>query len=164
MTDAFVRRFERSSLYLARLCHDGGTTFAAKFALPESEYAAAGGAFPLRVHGAGVVGWFGVSGLPGDPAYPPDTEDAPMPPLPIGAAGDKVARAHTKLGWHWWPEFNSINSTPYDGRRPCVQRSTCQSGCNEAVPVLAGFTRSQASTGELLRNTVEAPSATVAFS
>ena len=65
---------------------------------------------------------------PGDPAYPPDTEDAPMPPLPIGSAGLKVARAQTKLGWHWWPEFNSINSTPYDGRRPCVQRSTCQSG------------------------------------
>ena len=30
---------------------------------------------------------FGVSGLPGDPAYPPDTEDAPMPPLP-----DRVGR------------------------------------------------------------------------
>ena len=59
-----VRRFERSSLYVARLCHDEGTTFAAKFKLPESEYAAAGGAFPLRVQGAGVVGWFGVSGLP----------------------------------------------------------------------------------------------------
>jgi choline dehydrogenase-like flavoprotein len=76
---------------------------------------------------------FGVSGLPGDPAYPPDAEDAPMPPLPIGAAGMKVARGMTKLGWHWWPEFNSINSTPYDGRRPCVQRSTCQSGCNEGA-------------------------------
>src|SRR6187431_3261156 len=49
---------------------------------------------------------FGVSGLPGDPAYPPDTEDAPMPPLPIGAAGLRVARGQTKLGWHWWPEFN----------------------------------------------------------
>ena len=36
---------------------------------------------------------------------------------PIGAAGLKIARAHTKLGWHWWPEFNSINSAPYDGRR-----------------------------------------------
>src|SRR3954449_12559487 len=45
---------------------------------------------------------FGVSGLPGDPAYPPDTEDAPMPPLPIGAAGFKVARGMDKLGWHWW--------------------------------------------------------------
>ena len=50
-----------------------------------------------------------------------------MPPLPIATtAGLKVARAPTKLGWHWWPEFNSINSTAYDGRRACVQRSTCQ--------------------------------------
>ena len=83
---------------------------------------------------------FGVSGLPGDPAYPRDTEDAPMPPLPIGAAGLKVARAHTKLGWHWWPEFNSINSQPYDGRRPCVQRSTCQSGCNEGAKASTDLT------------------------
>jgi choline dehydrogenase-like flavoprotein len=83
---------------------------------------------------------FGVSGLPGDPAYPPDTEDAPMPPLPIGAAGLRVARAHTRLGWHWWPEFNSINSTPYDGRRPCVQRSTCQSGCNEGAKASTDLT------------------------
>ena len=83
---------------------------------------------------------FGISGLPGDPAYPPDAEDAPMPPLPIGSAGLKVARAHTRLGWHWWPEFNSINSTPYDGRRPCVQRSTCQSGCNEGAKASADLT------------------------
>src|SRR5260221_464513 len=33
---------------------------------------------------------FGVSGLPGDPAYPPHAQDAPMPPLPIRAAGMKV--------------------------------------------------------------------------
>ncbi len=83
---------------------------------------------------------FGVSGLPGDPAYPPDTEDAPMPPLPIGSAGLKVARGMTKLGWHWWPEFNSINSVAYDGRRPCVQRSTCQSGCNEGAKASTDLT------------------------
>ena len=51
------------------LCHDymvreQGTTLAEKFALPASRYAAAGGAVPLRVTGAGVVGWMGVSGLP----------------------------------------------------------------------------------------------------
>ena len=83
---------------------------------------------------------FGVSGLAGDPAYPPDPEDPPLPPLPIGAAGLKVARAHTKLGWHWWPEFNSILSAPYDGRRPCVQRSTCQSGCNEGAKASTDLT------------------------
>jgi len=83
---------------------------------------------------------FGVSGLAGDPAYPPDAEDPPLPPLPIGAAGLKVARAHTRLGWHWWPEFNSILSAPYDGRRPCVQRSTCQSGCNEGAKASTDLT------------------------
>jgi choline dehydrogenase-like flavoprotein len=82
----------------------------------------------------------GISGLPGDPAYPPDTEDAPMPPLPIGAAGLKIAKGMDKLGWHWWPEFNSINSVPYDGRRPCVQRSTCQSGCNEGAKASTDLT------------------------
>ena len=59
-----VLRFERSSLYVARLCHDQGVTLQERFGLPLSRYAAAGGAVPLRVRGAGVVGWFGVSGLP----------------------------------------------------------------------------------------------------
>jgi len=59
-----VRRFERSSLYMGQLCRDQDTTLSEKFLLPESEYAAHGGAVPLRVEGAGVVGWMGVSGLP----------------------------------------------------------------------------------------------------
>ncbi|KAB1948743.1 heme-degrading domain-containing protein [Micromonospora sp. ALFpr18c] len=59
-----VLRFERSSLYMARLCQDKQTTLTEKFGLPASRYAAAGGAVPLRVRSAGVVGWFGVSGLP----------------------------------------------------------------------------------------------------
>jgi uncharacterized protein (UPF0303 family) len=59
-----VMRFERSSLYVARLCRDQGTTLAERFALPPSRFAAAGGAVPLRVRGAGVVGWMGASGLP----------------------------------------------------------------------------------------------------
>ncbi len=44
---------------------------------------------------------FGVSGLAGDPAYPSEATEPPMPPLPIGSAGLKIARAHTRLGWHW---------------------------------------------------------------
>ncbi|MEV7331859.1 heme-degrading domain-containing protein [Micromonospora sp. NPDC093244] len=59
-----VMRFEHSSLYMARLCQDKQTTLTDKFGLPASRYAAAGGAVPLRVRGTGVVGWFGVSGLP----------------------------------------------------------------------------------------------------
>ncbi|MGC5019344.1 heme-degrading domain-containing protein [Micromonospora sp. DT47] len=59
-----VMRFEHSSLYMARLCQDQQVTLVEKFALPASRYAAAGGAVPLRVRATGVVGWFGVSGLP----------------------------------------------------------------------------------------------------
>ena len=82
---------------------------------------------------------FGVSGMGGDPAYPIGG-DPPLPPLPIGPAGLKVARAHTRLGWHWWPEANSILSVPYEGRHPCVQRSTCQQGCNEGAKATTDLT------------------------
>ena len=75
---------------------------------------------------------FGVSGVSGDPFYP-DMPEYPMPPLPIGEWGERVARAHDELGWHWWPGSNAINSRPYDNRRPCVQRSTCRAGCNEGA-------------------------------
>ncbi|MFE9689191.1 heme-degrading domain-containing protein [Micromonospora sp. NPDC005806] len=59
-----VMRFEHSSLYMARFCRDQQVTLTEKFGLPASRYAAAGGAVPLRVRATGVVGWFGVSGLP----------------------------------------------------------------------------------------------------
>jgi choline dehydrogenase-like flavoprotein len=75
---------------------------------------------------------FGVSGLGGNPMYPPGA-DPPLPPLPIGAVGLRIARAHARLGWHWWPEPNAILSAGYDGRNPCVQRGSCGSGCNEGA-------------------------------
>tara|TARA_B110000971_G_scaffold136730_1_gene139724 strand:- start:1012 stop:2625 length:1614 start_codon:yes stop_codon:yes gene_type:complete len=75
---------------------------------------------------------FGVSGIAGDPAYP-DFPEYPMPPLPIQPWGERVANAHHKMGWHWWPGSNAIASLPYKGRRPCVQRSTCRAGCNEGA-------------------------------
>ncbi|MFC7487241.1 heme-degrading domain-containing protein [Knoellia sp. CPCC 206453] len=59
-----VQRFEHSSLYMGQLCRDYGTNMSEKFMLPSSQYAMHGGAIPLRVHDAGVVGWMGVSGLP----------------------------------------------------------------------------------------------------
>jgi choline dehydrogenase-like flavoprotein len=55
----------------------------------------------------------GVSGLPGDPSYPPKT--MPLPPLPIGALGHKVASGFNELGWHWWPSDTAITSRPYEG-------------------------------------------------
>ena len=59
----------------------------------------------------------GVSGLCGDPAYPPKPE-RPCPPLSIGRGGQAVARGFNKLGWHWWPADNAVSSVRYDGREP----------------------------------------------
>lgn len=81
----------------------------------------------------------GVSGLAGDPAYPQHS-DYPLPPLPLGPAGRRVAEAHNRLGWHWWPEPNAILSAPYDGRRPCVQRGVCTSGCGEGAKASTDLT------------------------
>ncbi len=81
----------------------------------------------------------GVSGLAGDPAYPPHT-DYPLPPLPLGIAGKRVAQAHNELGWHWWPEPNAILSAPYDGRHACVQRGVCTSGCAEGAKASTDLT------------------------
>jgi choline dehydrogenase-like flavoprotein len=82
---------------------------------------------------------FGVSGLGGNPAFPPGA-DPPLPPLPIGEAGLRVARAHARLGWHWWPDTNAILSAGYDGRNPCVQRGSCGSGCNEGAKASTDIT------------------------
>ncbi len=60
-----VRRFGASS-YLVGLRHESrGTTFEAATQLPLQEYAAHGGAFPVRVAGVGIVGVAAVSGLKG---------------------------------------------------------------------------------------------------
>lgn len=59
-----VARFHRSSYAMGLKLEDEGATFAAKYALPDAEYATHGGSFPLRVANAGVVGCLTVSGLP----------------------------------------------------------------------------------------------------
>jgi choline dehydrogenase-like flavoprotein len=82
---------------------------------------------------------FGVSGMGGDPAYPPGLEP-PLPPLPITEAGLRVARGHARLGWHWWPQPCAIASVPHGGRHPCVQRGTCGQGCNEGAKASTDLT------------------------
>jgi len=72
----------------------------------------------------------GVSGLAGDPAFPPMTPP-PLPPLSIGKIGMKAAEGMNKLGWHWWPGPNAIPSRDYQGRNKCVRRGTCLTGCPE---------------------------------
>ena len=59
-----VRRFARSSFYMGTLYRSQGSDFDSATGLDPREYAAHGGAFPLRIRGAGLVGIVTVSGLP----------------------------------------------------------------------------------------------------
>ena len=61
---AVVARFHRSSYSLGLHLQHNNTTFAEKYALPDSDYATHGGSFPLHVAGAGILGAVTVSGLP----------------------------------------------------------------------------------------------------
>jgi uncharacterized protein (UPF0303 family) len=60
---ATVARFHKSSYHVGRLLAQSGMTFGARYNLPEEEYAAHGGSFPIHVAGAGIVGAVTVSGL-----------------------------------------------------------------------------------------------------
>ena len=59
-----VRRFGHSSFYVGTACRLEGESFAEKFLLDPTLFAAHGGAFPVIVRDVGVVGTVTVSGLP----------------------------------------------------------------------------------------------------
>jgi uncharacterized protein (UPF0303 family) len=59
-----VVRFHCSSYAISLKLKDSGQTLLEKYGLPDADYAAHGGSFPLTVAGAGVVGSITVSGLP----------------------------------------------------------------------------------------------------
>jgi len=81
----------------------------------------------------------GVSGLAGDPAYPPMTPP-PLPPMPIGKMGRLAAKGMNRLGWHWWPAPMSVPSRPYRGRSQCARRGTCSQGCPEQAKASTDLT------------------------
>jgi choline dehydrogenase-like flavoprotein len=74
----------------------------------------------------------GVSGLGGDPAYPPGAAP-PLPPHPIGQIGRTAAQGMNELGWHWWPGPMAIASQPYGRLAQCARRATCLTGCPEGA-------------------------------
>jgi uncharacterized protein (UPF0303 family) len=59
-----VTRFHKSSLHVGQQCRDAGRTIEEMFLVPEREFAAHGGAFPITLIGSGVIGCVAVSGLP----------------------------------------------------------------------------------------------------
>jgi choline dehydrogenase-like flavoprotein len=73
---------------------------------------------------------FGISGVANDTAFPPG-EGPPLPAVPLGRAGRKVAAAHNELGWHWWPAPNAIATRRYGNLNPCVQRGVCLKACRD---------------------------------
>src|SRR5882724_6560204 len=80
----------------------------------------------------------GVSGLAGDPAYPP--HEPMMPPLPLGRSGATLARGLNKLGWHWWPSDSAIASVDYEGRTKCINLGHCTSGCAQGAKASTDIT------------------------
>ena len=71
---------------------------------------------------------FGVSGLSGDPAYPPKHARR-MRPLPLGNLGRVAASGFDRLGWHWWPVDAAINTIADGARAACNHCGPCQQGC-----------------------------------
>ena len=83
----------------------------------------------------------GVSGLEGDPAYPAEPHKASqMPPLPLGRAGETVARGFNAKGWHWWPSDSAIATEPYEGRDRCINLGGCLSGCAQGAKASTDIT------------------------
>jgi uncharacterized protein (UPF0303 family) len=59
-----VARFHRSSYAIGTELKQSGSTLLQKYALSDADYAAHGGAFPIYVLSAGVIGSLTVSGVP----------------------------------------------------------------------------------------------------
>ncbi|MBS1209808.1 MAG: hypothetical protein H6R19_2206 [Proteobacteria bacterium] len=58
-----VERFHKSSLAVGLSMDKRGMTLVERYGIPLTDYVGAGGGFPIRVKGTGVVGFVGVSGL-----------------------------------------------------------------------------------------------------
>jgi choline dehydrogenase-like flavoprotein len=80
----------------------------------------------------------GISGLAGDPAYPPK---APlMPPVPLGKAGTRLANGLNQLGWHWWPSDSAVATQDYEGRGACINLGHCIAGCAQGAKASTDIT------------------------
>jgi uncharacterized protein (UPF0303 family) len=58
-----VARFHRPSYAIGLLLEQQSRTFAERYSLPDADYAAHGGCFPIHVSGAGIIGAVTISGL-----------------------------------------------------------------------------------------------------
>lgn len=77
---SLAMRFHQSSLSMRLECEAKGVDFNARHGLPKSDFVASGGAVPIALRGAGVIGCATVSGLP-------DTEDDALVRAALAALG-----------------------------------------------------------------------------
>ncbi|GAB6987894.1 GMC family oxidoreductase [Nocardioides pyridinolyticus] len=70
----------------------------------------------------------GVSGLAGNPAYPPGAPP-PLPAHPIHLTGRTMAEGLNRLGWHWWPGYSAIPSRQHGRQAQCERLGVCRTGC-----------------------------------
>lgn len=58
-----VERFHKSSYAIGLMMEKRGMTLSERYGVAQADFVGAGGGFPVRVRGTGVVGFIGVSGL-----------------------------------------------------------------------------------------------------
>ena len=80
----------------------------------------------------------GVSGLEGDPAYPPIRNL--LPPIDQGEIFNVMGGAFNKLDWHWWPSYRAIITRSKDGRGACKNLGPCNMGCPQGAKSSADIT------------------------
>lgn len=73
----------------------------------------------------------GVSGLSGDPAYPEISRL--LPSVPMGHAGEQLAKGFNALGWHWWPSYAAIVTRRSGNREACINLGPCNTGCSQSA-------------------------------
>ena len=74
----------------------------------------------------------GVSGLAGDPGFPPRAPADAAAAARHGPARPS-RRAMNRLGWHWWPSDTALATTEYEGRAPCINLGHCTHGCAQGA-------------------------------
>jgi choline dehydrogenase-like flavoprotein len=71
----------------------------------------------------------GISGVPGDPAYPPRPDALRQPFVAHGEYHNLLATALERLGLHWWPADNAILTEDRGDRLACNSCGMCNLGC-----------------------------------
>ena len=80
----------------------------------------------------------GVSGLAGDPAYPP--KEVPLPPVALGKLGETLARGLQQARLALVAVRQRDHDAEYEGRAPCINAGTCLLGCAQGAKASTDIT------------------------